>query len=90
METPEYFINRLKKAIEAPGDKRVFVMKRNNKIRVEVTQGVKVIEDVEFPVESEEFDEYEIDPKQLRERFEGPVAQYRLNEIFRNSNPKIQ
>ena len=86
METPEYFINRLKKAIETPHDKRVFVMKRNNKMRVEVTQGAKVIEDVEFPIESEEFDEYEIDPKQLHERFEGPIQQNRLKEIFRNPN----
>jgi hypothetical protein len=84
MDTPEYFIERLRKAIEDPADKRVFVMKRSDKIRVEVTQGTSVVEDVEFPFKNEGFDEYEINPSQLHQKFEGPIKEENVREIFRN------
>jgi hypothetical protein len=84
METPEFFIDRLKKAVEKPEDKRVFVMKRNDRLRIEVTHFQNVIEDVEFPFENDGFDEYEISPEELRKRFEGPVPKGGIKELFRN------
>jgi hypothetical protein len=84
METPDFFIARLKKAIEFPDDKRVFVMKREDRLRIEVTQGQQVIEDVEFPFQNETWDEYEISPQELKKRFEGPEPKGGVKDFFRN------
>lgn len=88
METYQYFLNRLKKAIESPNNKRVFVINSQDKLRIEVTEGTNVIEDVEFSFDSREHDEFEIDPETLDEKFIKPFREGNLKDLYNSLKNK--